>query len=425
MKRAKKAIAAILAIVMIVGSFSGCSASGGKSSTAAVQKEVTITWPCIWVGTDAKAAIIKTLVDDFNTKNTGKIKVVIEEQTDYQAYRDKLRTDISANNTPDIFTFDTDVETYLKSGKTVDLTSALKTDNWSSNFIDGALELATSDNQINAIPFEMSCTPVMYNKKLLAKVGYSSFPKTYDELWTLCDKLKAANITPMSQMTGENAWTSMLWYSQALLAIGGKDVYKNNNEDDFVKAADVVKKMFAYTTKDAVGAKAAVSGGHFLAGETAIFMNGPWYISTIKKNGTDSLYDNVGIAPAPSYTGGKGTYGGYVGGVQAYICVGKTTSEKQAAAITFLKYLTDPINTAKIAQASNSLFYVKISSDTITEKLQSEISKEVSAAPYVVGNFQNQSQTAVANEFPQALSSLVLGSSTSKQFVDDLNSKKE
>lgn len=424
MRKGKKFIALLLAVITASSTFIGCS-GGNTTKTAASQaseKKVTLTWPCIWVGTDSKAASIKELVSSFNEKNNGKIEVALEDQTDYQAYRDKIKTSIAAGTTPDIFTFDTDVNLMLTSNNLADLSQPLN-QGWKNNFVSGAIDNIARDGKIRALPFEMACTPVMYNKTLLQKVGYKEFPKTYDDLWVLCDKLKAAGITPFSQMTGENAWTTMLWYSQLVVAIGGKNVYSNTKDAAFVKAADVIKKMFTYTTKDAVGAGAAVSGGHFLSGETAIYMNGPWYIKNIKKNGKNNLYDNLGIAPAPVYKGGKGEENGYIGGVQAYVCAGATEDKtKLNAEIAFLKYLTDPENVGKIAKASGSLFYIKINDDSITDPIQKEINTQMKAAPYVVSNFQSQSPTTVTNEFPQALSSLVLGEFPSQKFVDELNS---
>ncbi len=71
------------------------------------------------------------MVEDFNAENAGSIKVVIEEQTDYQAYRDKIRTTITTGSAPDICILDTtfDIQAYQESGKFMDLTSYLA-DGW-------------------------------------------------------------------------------------------------------------------------------------------------------------------------------------------------------------------------------------------------------------------------------------------------------
>ena len=445
MKTFRRTLALLICIIMAASLFVACGkessqdtgtkdsgTSSESSSTTSEQKEdatpakkVTLTWPCIWVGVDSKASTIAKFVQEFNEQNKGKIEVVIEENSDYQAYRDKLRTTVSAGNAPDFFTIDSDIPFYLQSGKLLDLTEAVNS-GWANDFVSGALDNTTVDGKVYAIPYEMAVTPVMYNKKLLKQAGWDKFPETFDELWQCAEDLKAAGITPFSQMTGENAWTTMLWYSQVLVAIGGPDIYENPNDPAYVQAAEVIKKMFDYTTKDAVGAGASVSGGHFLAEETAIFMNGPWYIGRLRSDGQNNMYENVAIAPCPVYEGGKGSKGGYIGNPQALLAAGATDDKDKAnAAIELMKYLTNPERVTELSAAAGSLFYVK-SADTGVEmeRLQSEMIKQVNEAPYIVGHFQYMNPPAVYNELPMALSGLVLGELTPEQFVEQLNSKR-
>ena len=89
----KKIIALLLTLTMIFAL---------SVPAFAADEEIVINIPSIWVGTDSKAAYFSKLVEDFNAENAGSIKVVIEEQTDYQAYRDKIRTLVTTGNVPDI-----------------------------------------------------------------------------------------------------------------------------------------------------------------------------------------------------------------------------------------------------------------------------------------------------------------------------------
>ena len=66
--------------------------------------EITINWPSIWVGKDSKTTVIRELVNEFNATNAGAIKVVIEEQTDYDIYAQKLTAQLSTGQLPDVFT---------------------------------------------------------------------------------------------------------------------------------------------------------------------------------------------------------------------------------------------------------------------------------------------------------------------------------
>ncbi len=422
----KKIVSVFLSLILLSGIATACGgdstgASGNSVAGANTGKKVTLTWPCIWVGTDSKASTVAALVKEFNESHKDSIEVVIEESSDYQAYRDKVRTSLVAGTAPDIFTVDTDVEIILKSGKVLDLTTAMD-DTWKKDFQEGALERGTFDGALLAVPYEMAVTPVMYNKKLLADAGWKEFPKTLEELMQCAEDLKAKGIKPFSQMTGENAYTSMLWFSQLLVAYGGKDIMQNPDDPAWVKAAEALLKMYGdNTTTDAVGAGAAVSGGHFLKNETAIFMNGPWYIPRLEKEGADGLYENVNVATGPTVTGGKGEAGYMIGAVQAYLAVGKSgDAAKEQAAIEFIKFMTKPENVTKMADASGALFFVKADSAN-KERIRSEIVTLVDEAPYLVTHFQASSPPAVVQAFPGALGSLVLGEYTPQQFVDALN----
>lgn len=420
-KTISKIVAVSLAAVVSAGMFVGCGKS--QSTNTSQQKEVELKFASFWVGKDSKAPTMKELIDKFNTDNAGKIKITVEEIADYNAYEDKMKTTVATNSLPDLFVFKGGevAKTYMKSGKLMDFTKYMN-DGWKNDFVGNSLNEVTQDNKIMAIPYEYGVAPVMYNGKLLEKAGYKEFPKTYTEFYAMCDKLKAAGITPMSQMTGENAWTSMLWYSQLVVAIGGKDVYSRGlNDPAFLEAAKEMQKMFQYTTKDAVGAGAAVAAGHFLNERTAMLMNGPWFIGRIKNEGVNKMYDSVSVAPAPTYEGGKGEAGGYIGFVQSIIGAAKQTDKaKEEAVVKFLKYLTQKDNVAKLSQASGAMFVVKSDSNSNVEKLQGQINDQLSKAPYVVPHFQLMVKPAVGTEFPQALSALVAGKKTPEQFIDQL-----
>lgn len=426
MGKTKRVLALFLAAVMVIG-LAACSKPSTESTSAPEepQKEITINFPSIWVGKDSKAGVMSELIAAFNEENAGKIKVVVEEIGDYQAYRDKMRTNITTGNVPDVFTFDNASETQLffRSDKLMDVSTYLN-DGWKDTFIPSAIKDVTFDNKVMAIPYEFGVTPAWYNMRLLEKANVTEIPKTYTEFYDMCEKLKAAGIAPMSQMTGENAWTSMLWYSQLVVAIGGPDVYKNGFDDPaFLEAAKEMQKMFKYTTKDAIGAAAGVSAGHWINERTAIFMNGPWFVGRLKKEGVNNMYDFVQVAPSPVYEGGKGQEGGYIGFIQAYIGAAKQTDKaKEEAVVKFLKYLTNPDNVKKVSMASGAMFVVKVDLGTGSdvEKLQAQMIEQSNKAPYVVPHFQGSVKPAVASEFPQALSALILGEKTPEQFIEQL-----
>ena len=89
----KKLLSLLLVMIMIVAL---------AVPAYAANDEIIINFPSVWVGTDSKAPYMAQLIENFNAENAGSIKVVVEEQSDYQAARDKLRTTITTGATPDL-----------------------------------------------------------------------------------------------------------------------------------------------------------------------------------------------------------------------------------------------------------------------------------------------------------------------------------
>ncbi len=394
-------------------------------TSQASEKEITVNFLTQWVGKDSKTRTIAEIIHDFNAQNQGRIRVVAEGISDYDAYASKIKTSISSGTVPDVFSF-SDIASgplYYKSGQLLDLTKYFNR-GWKKQFLPGAFADVTYNKRIYAVPFEYGVAPALYNARLLAKVGFKEFPRTYSELFDLFAKLKAAGITPAAQMTKDNAWTSMLWYSQLLSAIGGPGVYKKGlNDPAFVEAAKVLKKLFDYTSGDAIGGNAGQAAAHFLNGDTAILLNGPWFIGRIKKEGKDNLYDDIRVAPLPTYEGGKGKPGQYIGFTQSVLAAARQSDPaKERAVVRFLTFLTQPAQIKKISLDSGAMFVVQfdVAANDPLDRLQAEMQRQLSKAPYVLPHFHAAQKAAVQTEFPQALEGLVLGKYTPQQFVEQL-----
>lgn len=437
-KMFNRIVALVMTFTLFTAVFAGCgksetttpSTQDAKTSTATETststEKIKITFPTIWAGTDGKAKVFGQMVDSFNKENKSNAEVTLEAYTDYDAYEDKIRATISTGDAPDLFTFKSfaDMELYSKSGKLMDLTNYLSDKTWSQNFTEGVISASQYQGKNYSLPYENGVMAIMFNKKLLSAAGINTVPKTYEELWTAAEALKAKGVFPATQMTNKNAWTSMLWYSYALAATGGKDVYSKGIDDPaFLEAAKIMQKMFKYTSPDAVGADATVVNGHFFNERAAIYTNGSWILSRIKKEGAAGLYDNIEISAGLGYNGGQS--GAYVNSVQAYIAAGKQADpKKEAAIVEFLKYITDPTRLTELSNSSGSIFTVKTNVADIKDKLQAAIIKQSAEAPYMIGTFESAMPTKVVAAFPAALESLVLGEYTPEQFVKALKDAK-
>jgi raffinose/stachyose/melibiose transport system substrate-binding protein len=391
------------------------------------EKEIVLTWSTIWLEPDSKAAAVAALVNEFNTEYAGKYMVKMEGTVDYDGYRTKLSTQMAAGVVPDIFVFNpgpTEMKFYQGEKLMMDFADDLA-GSWKNDFVGGAIEGATADGMTKSVPYEIAITPIWYNEALFVKAGVKEFPKSIDDLWDAADKLKAAGIIPTSQMTGgSNAWTSMLWYSHIVASVGGPNIWDKPITDPvFVQAAEILLKMYSdgNTSKDAIGGDAGVSGGHYLAGRSAMFLNGPWYIGRVRDEAPD-VYKNTGIASLPA----AGKYpGAQVGFPLSNLAAAYTDDpDRKEAVMAFMKWMTKPDHVKRISIDSGALFAVKyqLSDADIVDPLQKKFMEAASGATFIGDHFAMNYESDVVAEFGQALSKMALGKATPEEFVQQIAS---
>ncbi len=388
---------------------------------AAEPDEIVLTWPCIWVGQDSKADTIAQIVDSFNEQHAGEIRVEIEPQPDYDGYEDTIRTRLAAGQAPDIFTFKLSPTTaaYYSGDLLMDFTDELAA-GWGNDFNPGNLETSTVDGKTKSIPYEIGITPIWYNTELFAQAGIDEFPTTMDEFWEAAEKLKAEGIYPTSQMTGgTNSWTSMLWYTHLLGSYGGPDVWERAWDcPAFEKAAADLKRMYSdgNTTGDAIGADAGVSGGHYQAGRTAMFINGAWYIGNIRDNAPD-VYEVTELAPLPQ----AGDHSGHqVGWLHTNLAAAHTDDpDRREAVIKFLQYLTKPENAKLVSLDAGSLLSIEyeITDDDVVDPLQQQFIEAGNEAKFLIDHMEASMPVDVVYELGQAIGSMVLEDKSPVEFV--------
>ena len=296
---------------------------------------------------------------------------------------------------------------------------------WRDTFATGTFDSYTYDGVTAVIPFESAIFPIVYNVEILKEAGWETFPANWDEMFEMFDDIKAAGYNAVGQMAGENAWTSMLWYSALVQAIGGKEAFENGLSDPaFVEAADVLKRMYDYTFDGAISAGAGDVNGHWIAQDTALYLNGPWWIGNLYKedNAKDGvlLADVCDVAANPEWVGGKGQ-GGLVTKVQSFILAAKQDDPaKEAAVVKFLQYITDPDRMQTWSASAGSMFFVNYEPSEDTTVIAQKFAEIKKDAAFTVLAVDANFGPAYESAFPAAVSALVLGQVDAQGFVDQL-----
>lgn len=412
--------AVVLAVLALLVA---CGPAEEEAEGEAPAEEVVLDFPTFWVGQDAKANIIATLVEEFNAEFEGQYQVDIEANPDTDGYRDKINASIAAGQVPDLFVFNPDPTTfqYYEGDLLFDFTEQLNGE-WADRFVSGTVGGATRDGVAKSVPFEVGVTPIWYNEDLLAEAGWDEFPDNFDDFWQMAEDLKANGVAPTSQMTGgSNAWTSMLWYSHILASIGGPDVWDRPlSHPQYVQAAEIMQRMFQeYTTDDAVGAGPGESSGHYMSGRTAIFINGPWFIGNITEQAPE-VKEATRLTPAPRVEGG--THGAQISFPLSNLAAAQTDDPaKREAVLAFMEFITRPENVKRISLDAGSMFAIKYSaSEDEMDPLQARFIEAFSNAEFSVTHIQAQYPVDLIAELGQGFGALALGRQTPEEFVANL-----
>lgn len=404
----------------------GSSPSGSASaSEASSGKEIDLTMLSSWSTDTERGKALKTIVDKFNQENAGKIKVSVDINPDWPTYQEKVKTMIAANETPDLFNYNFNPNdlSRQKSGKLLDFTPYMD-DQWKSRFSEQDLQAMTVDGKLTSIPFEKAGILFYYNKELFGKAGISEFPKTWDEFFQACDMLKAAGITPISLMTSDDAWHTTNAFTYLAAGLAGTHVFdagKSLDTPEVAKAAGYLQKLFGYTTPDALGGNYSVSSNNFLTGNTAMIIDGPWLIGSIKED----MAPKIGVAPAPTFGNGKVQPGFTVTDAYTPWAAGaQTEKNKEQAIVQFLKFMTSEESSKTFTLEGHILLSTKLnlSAEETSQAgpVMGQYIQTNSKSPESIVNIVRILKPGAISKLPSIIEKLALGKATPEEFAKEL-----
>lgn len=217
---------------------------------------------------------------------------------------------------------------------------------WKAYFPAIADYYATSKGEMWSFPYNSSTAVMYWNKDLLAKVGKTEAPKTWEEFGADLVALKAAGVAcPFA--TDFDTWPILEQFSAIHdLPVATRDNGYGGLDAELVfnktKFADLVKDISAWV-KDGEAVIMTQQTGKtktqgFADGSCAFMLNSIADHSTIGKTAVEGL--NWAPAMLPVYEGFQ-RHNSVIGGASLWVMKGKSAAEYEAAA-AFLKYVTAP-----------------------------------------------------------------------------------
>lgn len=293
MIKRKKLLSIVIGAVMVSSVLAGC----GSSSSGSSGDSITLTWETH--RTDMASTTLKDLADKYHKENPN-ITVKIESEKDSDGV---MKTKAAGGELPDVSSVigtmqRTDYPKYY-----ADITDlGFNKDNLN------CYQNAEVNGKLYGIPSSVNYTAVIYNKQAFKKAGITTAPKTMDEFYKDCEKLKAAGITPFAS-NYKDGWPLSVYSDGHSLAqeqtgdVNFDNTFETKNPFDdpngLLYGFKFMKTMKdkGYLEKDLMSTSWDNSKKSLAQGTTAMTYLGSWLTPQLVQNGAKA--EDIGMFPLP------------------------------------------------------------------------------------------------------------------------------
>ena len=337
-------LSGILALTMVLSGCSKTSAAGGS------KKEIVLNYLTYRTGQNVGAKYFEPSVARFNKQYAGKYKVVIQEAVQ-DSYDDKIKQMAQVNKLPTLMDgmHDTTwLKNYvIKNKASYDLKDWLnKNPDVKKLCIKESLDYCTADGRVAIMPNIISAPSITYYNTSMYKPDKKTRDMTPDEFLTSLGSNKVAF------MTGENAWTTQLFYSSLianqpggleLLAKHTDNKITDFNNSIFINATAELQRFLQKTaSSNTIGAAYADADNTMLSKKAAVIFNGPWMFADFGASSKDKWSNGFNgddvtcdLYPGNIALANNASYGGYW-------IANNASAEQKEAALAFLKFVSSP-----------------------------------------------------------------------------------
>lgn len=407
-----------LALVVLSAAVAGCSGGGSKDGSGTLR----IAMP------SPGEALIKVWEDigkQFESEHKN-VKVEFNFQDDDTYQTVGLPNLLSGKNAPDLY-FEwagERLKTRVNDGFALDVTDMLKSAGLRDQFTDGSFNGMIVDGKTYMIPTAGDVTNVIfYNKQIFGDLGLQP-PTTWDQFLDVCEKLKAAGITPIVA-GNKDLWPAGNWIGHLISRVVGEQAYSDAlqlkipfQSPDFVTAYGYVKTLWdnGYIN-DSVNAIADNEGDMlFFNGKAGMHPIGSWLVPTALEEAPDFQMDYFNLS---SIAGGKGDQNSVIGVLNGMVVNAKSKLADEA--IDFMKIYSTSESSKKLTEAGA----VPMTKDGVdkqaTDPLSLRLHEMMQNAPVIVSPPDTGYAIEIANALNTATSQVLGGAKSPEDALKELD----
>ncbi len=353
----KKIIALLLAVVMVFGlaaCTNGGDTKGTDSGTKAPSTGKTVVYWSMWESTEPQGKAIADAVAKFEKETGIHVDLQFKGRT---GIREGLQPALDGNQVIDVFDEDIDRVNTTFASYLMDLEELAAANKYEETAISGLIAACreVGNGKLMSIPYQPNVFNFFYNAKIFKEVGVEA-PTTWEELLTVCEKIKAAGYTPI---TCDDAYiTAMIGYHLGRLVgeKGVRDIVQNGkwNDPAVVQFANDYAELASkgYFSKNIESNVWPAGQNTELAlGEAAMYLNGSWLPNEVKDMAGDDFV--WGCFPYPEVKNGK--TGREAANFGAQVLAINKKSQVSVEAFKLITYLTKGEADKNLSTMSNGI----------------------------------------------------------------------
>ena len=438
MKRLQKTLSLLLASSLSLSLLACNSGNTSKSSSGTTsggsQKEIVLNYLTYRTGQNVGAKYFEPSVERFNKKYAGKYKVVLQEVVQ-DSYDDKIKQLAQVNKLPTLMDgmHDTTwLKNYVVKNKlSYDLKDWLdKNADIKKLCIKESLDYCTINGRVDFMPNIISSPSIVYYNTSMYKPSKKVRDMIPDEFLTSLGDNKIAF------MTGENAWTTQLFYSSLIAnQLGGSDLLSKHTEDKitdfnnsiFINATTELQKFLQKpASSNTVGAAYADADNTMLSKKASVIFNGAWMFADFGSTSKDKWSNGFSgddvtcdLYPGNFAITNNASFGGYW-------IANSASDEQKEAALAFLKFVSSPDEIEQeilIAGgfAPNLTYSADFKKEASSQRLLTLYTNAFNDKTKIIPAFDDVVYPSVAQPgFPNLLPQLINNKMTPKEFCSKL-----
>lgn len=323
------------------------AAGAWPASRAGAAEPVTLSFLHKWPEPN-NIRFFREAVDAFQKTHPG-VTINMEAVAD-NPYKAKIRVIMASGQIPDIyFTWVGEyTRQFIRAGRVLDITRDMSKPEWHDRFLPATLDAYRTDGKIYGVPIEVDAKFMVYNKKLLAKVGATEPPRDWPAFTALLDRIKGAGIVPIAYGS-QLAWATVHYIGDLIAKLVPPDTRvadytlktpadKLFTDPGYVDALAyyqgfLTKGWFNRSPNALTHAAARAS---FYAGREAMMYQE--LVEFGRVPGTKLAEDGWDFFPMPAIPGGRGRQDLLTGAPDGFVI--SPTCKHPDIAIAFLNFLT-------------------------------------------------------------------------------------